>query len=111
MYVKIVGREVPFPLVLVGNSVGPRVVVDPPSLDFGGVKCLEPVTRHVRLTNFSCIDASVRAFMNERKSLWSVHPKVIHLSPQEHASTGTHRANGRDLPSRGHVEPHRQRGG
>ena len=41
---------------------------------------LEP--RHVRLTNFSCIDASVRAFMNERKSLWSVHPKVIHLSPQ-----------------------------
>lgn len=23
--------------------------------------------RHVRLTNFSCIDASVRAFMNERK--------------------------------------------
>eukprot|EP00435_Cladocopium_sp_Y103_P009743 s813_g2.t1 len=63
--------------------MGPRVVVDPPSLDFGNVKCLEPVTKHVRLTNFSCIDASVRGFMNERKSLWTVHPKVIHLSPQE----------------------------
>ena len=25
------------------------------------------IRRHVRLTNFSCIDASVRAFMNERK--------------------------------------------
>eukprot|EP00930_Biecheleria_cincta_P015308 TRINITY_DN12810_c0_g1_i1.p1 TRINITY_DN12810_c0_g1~~TRINITY_DN12810_c0_g1_i1.p1 ORF type:complete len:5041 (+),score=1000.88 TRINITY_DN12810_c0_g1_i1:126-15248(+) len=83
MYVKIHGREVPFPLVLVGNSVGPRVVVDPPSLDWSTVQCLEPITKHVRLTNNSCIDASVRAFMNDRKSLWSVHPKVIHLSPQE----------------------------
>merc|ERR1711974_325674 len=27
--------------------------------------------------------ASVRAFMNLRNSLWSVHPKIIHLSPQE----------------------------
>eukprot|EP00931_Biecheleriopsis_adriatica_P045665 TRINITY_DN2614_c0_g1_i1.p1 TRINITY_DN2614_c0_g1~~TRINITY_DN2614_c0_g1_i1.p1 ORF type:complete len:5069 (-),score=1280.39 TRINITY_DN2614_c0_g1_i1:105-14627(-) len=83
MYVKIIGREVPMPLVLVGNSVGPRVLVDPPSLDWGNVKCLEKITRHVRLTNNSCIDASVRAFMNERRSLWTVHPKVIHLSPQE----------------------------
>jgi hypothetical protein len=83
MYVRIPGRAVPFPLVLVANSIGPRVIVDPPMLDWGPAKCLENVTRHVRLTNNSCIDASVRAFMNERKSLWSVHPKIIHLSPQE----------------------------
>jgi adenylate kinase family enzyme len=83
MYVRIPGRAVPFPLVLVANSIGPRVMVDQQVLDWGSVKCLEPVTRHVRLTNNSCIDASVRAFMNERKSLWSVHPKIIHLSPQE----------------------------
>lgn len=83
MYVRILGRSVPFPLVLVANSIGPRVIVEPLSLDWGNVKCLEKVVRHVRLTNNSCIDASVRAFMNERKSLWSVHPKIIHLSPQE----------------------------
>merc|ERR1712039_472952 len=57
--------------------------VDPAALDWGQVKCLEPITRYVKLTNNSCIDANVRAFMNERKSLWTVHPKVIHLSPQE----------------------------
>merc|ERR1712194_820291 len=83
MYVKVIGRPVPFPLVLLANSVGPRVEVDPPVIDYGLVRCLEPVTKHVKLTNNSCIDASVRAFMNERKSLWTVHPKVIHLSPQE----------------------------
>ena len=83
MYVKIHGRGVPFPLVLVANSVGPRVEVEPIHVDWGSVRCLEPVTKHVKLTNNSCIDASVRAFMNDRKSLWSVHPKIIHLSPQE----------------------------
>merc|ERR1712060_197558 len=83
MYVKIHGRPVPFPLVLLANSVGPRVVVEPQLLDWGNTKCLEPMTRHVRLTNNSCIDASVRAFMNDRKSLWTIHPKIIHLSPQE----------------------------
>lgn len=83
MYVRILGRSVPFPLVLVANSIGPRVMVEPAMLDWSSVKCLEPVVRHVRLTNNSCIDASVRAFMNERKSLWTVHPKIIHLSPQE----------------------------
>jgi hypothetical protein len=83
MYVKIHGRPVPFPLVLIATSVGPRVVVDPQTVDWGNVKCLEPVTRHVRLTNNSCIDASVRAFMNDRRSLWTIHPKIIHLSPQE----------------------------
>lgn len=83
MYVKIRGRPVPFPLVLVANSVGPKVVVEPPQLDWGLVKCLDSVVRHVRLTNNSRIDASVRAFMNDRKSLWSVQPKIIHLSPQE----------------------------
>ncbi|CAK0791290.1 unnamed protein product [Prorocentrum cordatum] len=83
MYVKLHGKDVPFPLTLTANSVGPRVVVDPPAVDWGSVKCLEPVTRHVRVTNDSCIDATVRAFMNERRSLWSVHPKMMHLSPQE----------------------------
>merc|ERR1712060_568968 len=65
------------------NSIGPRVVVDTTVLDWGPVDSLTEVTQHVRLTNNTCIDASVRAFMNERKSLWSVHPKIIHLSPQE----------------------------
>jgi hydrocephalus-inducing protein len=83
MYVKIHGRSVPFPLVLVANTIGPRVVVEPAVVDWGQVKCLEPMVRHVRLKNNSCIDAHVRAFMNERKSLWRVHPKIIHLSPQE----------------------------
>merc|ERR1712232_216532 len=83
MYVRIHGRPVPFPLVLVANSIGPLVVVDPPSVDWTLVPCLQPDVRHVRLTNNSRIDASVRAFMNERKSLWTVHPKSIHLSPQE----------------------------
>eukprot|EP00929_Paragymnodinium_shiwhaense_P007666 TRINITY_DN111574_c0_g1_i1.p1 TRINITY_DN111574_c0_g1~~TRINITY_DN111574_c0_g1_i1.p1 ORF type:complete len:5027 (+),score=1455.52 TRINITY_DN111574_c0_g1_i1:94-15081(+) len=83
MYVKIHGRPVPFPLVLVANSIGPRVVVEPAILDWGSVQCLQPMVRHVKLTNNSCIDAHVRAFMNERRSLWSVHPKSIHLSPQE----------------------------
>merc|ERR1712054_713456 len=83
MYVRILGHSVPYPITLSAASIGPRVNVEPGTVDWGPQKCLENVVRHVRLTNNSCIDASVRAFMNERKSLWSVHPKVIHLSPQE----------------------------
>eukprot|EP00397_Hematodinium_sp_SG-2012_P000030 GEMP01000030.1.p1 GENE.GEMP01000030.1~~GEMP01000030.1.p1 ORF type:complete len:4608 (+),score=1069.56 GEMP01000030.1:10-13833(+) len=82
-YIRILGHNVPYPITLTANSIGPRVLVEPPHLDWGSVKCLNPVMKYVKLINDSCIDASVRAFMKSKNSLWSINPKVIHLSPQE----------------------------
>ena len=38
-------HDSPMARQLVANSIGPRVVVEPAILDWGSVKCLEPVTR------------------------------------------------------------------
>jgi hypothetical protein len=54
------GHSVPYPINLDATSVGPRVLVEPLSFDFGNVKCLQPVTKTIRLTNDSCIDATLR---------------------------------------------------
>lgn len=80
---RILGHNVPHPLMLTANSIGPIVNVDPVILDWGNIKCLERITRTVKLTNDSVIDASVRAFMKSKASLWTVEPKSIQLKPHE----------------------------
>lgn len=80
---KILGQPVPYPFTLTATPIGPRVEVDSHKIDWGPVKCLQKVTKVLRVTNASVIDASVRCFMKNKTSLWSVRPKKIHLSPGE----------------------------
>lgn len=86
MYVRILGHNNTNQFMLTATSIGPIVIVEPSTVDWGNVKCLEPVTRHVRLTNDSVIEAHVRGFMKAKQSLWTVEPKNIQLKPQETVS-------------------------
>jgi hydrocephalus-inducing protein len=83
---RILGHTLPQQVMLTANSIGPIVNVDPAVLDWGNVNCLEPVTRYVKVTNDSVIDASVRAFMKTKNSLWTIEPKSLQLKPHETVS-------------------------
>ncbi|CAD7931174.1 unnamed protein product [Amoebophrya sp. A25] len=83
MYVKILGQPVPYPFQLTAIPIGPRVEVECNKLDWGNTKCLTPVTKTLKVTNNSVIDAAVRCFLKSRNSLWSVKPKKLHLAPNE----------------------------
>ncbi|CAD7939993.1 unnamed protein product [Amoebophrya sp. A120] len=83
MYVKILGQPVPYPFQLTAIPIGPRVEVETNKLDWGNTKCLQPVTKTLKVTNNSVIDAAVRCFLKSKNSLWSVKPKKLHLAPNE----------------------------
>jgi hydrocephalus-inducing protein len=83
LYIRILGHNVPYPITLTATSIGPRVHVDKQLLDYGPCKCLQPETRSLRITNDSSIDAAIRVFMKSKNSVWTVHTKMIHLTPQE----------------------------
>ncbi len=83
MYIKVLGQPVPYPFTLLAVPIGPRIEVDQQKIDWGSVKCLQRVTKTLKVTNNSVIDASVRCLMKSKSSLWTVTPKKIHLSPGE----------------------------
>ena len=57
--------------------------MEPAVLDWGSAKCLEPITKHVKITNNSVIDAHIKSFMKTKSSLWTISPKASHLKPHE----------------------------
>ncbi|CAK0825377.1 unnamed protein product [Prorocentrum cordatum] len=83
IFVRMLGHASPYQLMVVANSTGPIVTVEPPVLDFGSAKCLEPVTRQVKITNACVIDAQIKALMKLKNSLWTVSPKDLLLKPFE----------------------------
>ncbi|KAF4655034.1 hypothetical protein FOL46_008426, partial [Perkinsus olseni] len=83
VYIKIGGHSVPYPITVKARAVGPRVLVEPMAIDWGSVRCLDVVTKTIKLTNDCCIAAPLRVLMKSRTSPWTVEQKVIHLEPQE----------------------------
>ncbi|KAF4708060.1 hypothetical protein FOZ62_031756, partial [Perkinsus olseni] len=83
VYIKIGGHSVPYPITVKARAVGPRVLVEPMAIDWGSVRCLDVVTKTIKLTNDCCIAAPLRVLMKSRTSPWSIEQKVIHLEPQE----------------------------
>lgn len=81
--IKVEGHPSPLVVNLLGTGVGPRVVVDQQSLDFGRVECLQPVKRELRVTNDSYIDADISALLRTKNSVWSIEPSRFSLKPHE----------------------------
>ncbi|CAE8612898.1 unnamed protein product [Polarella glacialis] len=84
--VRILGHTTPRTINLVANSIGPIVNVDPAMIDWGNAPCLESITKTVKVTNNSVINASIRCLMKTKNSLWTVKPKELELLPHESAN-------------------------
>lgn len=82
--VRILGQSSVRNLILIANTIGPIVTVEPSVVDWGNSQCLEPITRSVLVSNNSVIPASIRCIMKSKNSLWSLSPKAMELPP--HAS-------------------------
>ncbi|KAF4667893.1 hypothetical protein FOL47_003343 [Perkinsus chesapeaki] len=83
VYIKVAGHNVPYPITLEAQAVGPKVFAEPKTIDWGAIKCLDVLTKTIKLTNDCCIPARVRALMKTRGSPWRIPQKVVALEPQE----------------------------
>lgn len=84
--VRILGQSAARTLILIANTIGPIVTVEPSVVDWGSSLCLEPITRSVLVSNNSVIPASIRCIMKSKNSLWTLSPKALELPPHGSAS-------------------------
>ncbi|CAE7232366.1 HYDIN [Symbiodinium sp. CCMP2456] len=83
--IRILGHNSANTVILIANTIGPIVNIEPSVVDWGNSHCLEPITRSVLVSNNSVIPASVRCIMKTRNSLWTLSPKAMELQPHESA--------------------------
>ncbi|CAK9097734.1 Hydrocephalus-inducing protein (Protein Hy-3) [Durusdinium trenchii] len=84
--IRILGQSSARNLILIANTIGPIVNVEPSVVDWGNSHCLEPITRSVLVTNNSVIPASIRCIMKSKNSLWTLSPKAMELPPHGSAN-------------------------
>ncbi|CAE7894602.1 Hydin [Symbiodinium microadriaticum] len=93
--IRILGHNSANTVILIANTIGPIVNIEPSVVDWGNSHCLEPITR---LKGGSCNDSDgvgvaedvmvfvrneVRCIMKTRNSLWTLSPKAMELQPHE----------------------------
>lgn len=78
---RILGQNSARNLILIANTIGPIVTVEPNLVDWGNAHCLEAITRSVLVSNNSVIPASIRCIMKSKNSLWTLSPKAMELPP------------------------------
>ncbi|XP_069882349.1 hydrocephalus-inducing protein homolog isoform X1 [Dipodomys merriami] len=83
VYISIFGSQDP-PLVCQIKSIGegPVIYIHPHQVDFGEIYVLKDSTRILSLSNQSFIPAYFRAYMANKKSLWTVGPYEGMVPPE-----------------------------
>ena len=70
--VEIQGSKQPISVPVIGQGVGPVVVADPVSVDFGLIEALKPTSVQIKLSNEALIPSQVDISFQKDKKIWSV---------------------------------------
>jgi hydrocephalus-inducing protein len=83
LYIKVEGQQSPFMLTITADSRGPTVEADQVEIDWQNVPVLRDITRTLRITNKSKIQAEYTAFTKLKESIWKVIQRYGKLEPNE----------------------------
>jgi hypothetical protein len=83
LYIKVEGQQSPFMLTITADSRGPTVEADQVEIDWQNVQVLKDITRTLKITNKSKIQAEYTAFTKLKESIWKVIQRYGKLEPNE----------------------------